>query len=176
MSNYVLSKCSEISTPFHLTADDVNAELDTHHVTPRKITKYRLTRGLGGKIAAQYLTYRDELERPTWEHEEELEQHGNHAVQYWAGEPVQVGGGNPNYRHHSVPAATTALARGKGDRHVPSGYLFSVTPERGRGSIHLISLARISISRRLKQVGSCLELLGLWRTRRASVSHTQSRC
>ena len=89
MSNYVLNKYSAISPPFHLTADDdLIAELDTHRVTPRKITKHRLTRGLGGRIAVQYLTYWDELERPTWEHEEELKQYGNHAVKYWAGKPV----------------------------------------------------------------------------------------
>ena len=51
--------------------------------------------------------------------------------------------------------------------------LFAVTPERGWGSIHLMSLARISIAIRLNQVGSCHEWWGLWRTRRARISpHT----
>ena len=54
MSNYVVNKYSEISPLFHLTTDDVPAELDTHRVTPRKLNKDRLTRGLGGKIAVQY--------------------------------------------------------------------------------------------------------------------------
>ena len=34
MSNYVLNKDSELSPPFHLTTDDVAAELDTYRVTP----------------------------------------------------------------------------------------------------------------------------------------------
>ena len=80
MNNYDLNKYSELSPPFHLTTDDVTAERDTYRVTPRVLTKYRLTRGLGGKIAVQYYTCWDELERPTLEHEEELKQYGNCVV------------------------------------------------------------------------------------------------
>ena len=65
MSNYVLNKYSDILPLFHLTTDDLTSELDTHRVMPRKLSKHRLTRGLGGKIAVQYYTYWDELERPT---------------------------------------------------------------------------------------------------------------
>ena len=122
MSNYVLNKYSEISPPFHLTTDDVTAELDTHRVTPRTLTKHRLTRGLGGKIAVQYYTYWDGLERPTWEHEEELKQYGNCVVRYWAGGPVQVKGENAKYRRYRVEIARRAMARAKGERHVPTGY------------------------------------------------------
>ena len=74
MSDYVLNKYSEISPPFYVTTDDVTAELDTYCVTPRTLTKHRLKRGLGGKIAMQYYTYREGQERPTCEHEEELTQ------------------------------------------------------------------------------------------------------
>ena len=35
-SNYVLNEHLEISPLSHLTADDVNAELDSDRVTPRK--------------------------------------------------------------------------------------------------------------------------------------------
>ena len=98
MSNYIINKHSELSPPFHLTTDDVTAELDTHRVTPRTPTRHRLTRGMGGKIAVQYSTYWDYIERPTWEHEEELQQYGNLVVSYWAGEPVQVKGENAKYR------------------------------------------------------------------------------
>lgn len=80
------NKYSETPLPFHLTADDVNAELDTHRVKIPNDAKYRLTRGLAGRIAVQYFTYRDELERPTWEHEEDLKQHGKHVVKYCVGE------------------------------------------------------------------------------------------
>ena len=54
--------------------------------------------------------------------------------------------------------------------------LFAVTPERGRGSIHLTSLARISIPIRLNQVGSCHGWWGLRRARRAGDYRTPSRC
>ena len=55
IGNYVVTKFSEISPLFRLTTDDVTAELDTHRVTSRKLGKYRLTKGLGGKIAVQYI-------------------------------------------------------------------------------------------------------------------------
>ena len=110
MSNYVLNKYSEISPPFHLTNDDVNAELDKHRVTPRKLSKRRLTRGLGGKIAVQYYTHWDELERPTREHKEDLSQCGNLVVRCWAGEPVQVRGDNTKYRRYRVPVAKRGIA------------------------------------------------------------------
>ena len=100
MSNYVLNKYSEISPPFHLTTDDVTAELDAHRVTPRKLSKHRLTRGLGENVGVPYYTYWGELERPTWEHEEDLAQHGNLVVRYCAGEPGQVRGNNTKYRRY----------------------------------------------------------------------------
>ena len=39
MSSYVLNKYSDLSPPFHLTADDVNMEMDSYRVTPRSIVK-----------------------------------------------------------------------------------------------------------------------------------------
>ena len=102
MSIHMLDTYPEFSSPFNLAADDVNVELDTHRVTPRNVTKHKLTRGLGGKIEVHHLTYWDELERRTLEHGEELKQHGNHVVTCWAGEPVQVRGGNSKYRQNRV--------------------------------------------------------------------------
>ena len=58
-------------------------ELDTHRVVPRTISKHRLSRGFGGKIAVQYYTYWHGLEQPSWEHETELEQHENLVLRYW---------------------------------------------------------------------------------------------
>ena len=63
MSNCVLNKYLEILPSFHLRIDDVTAELDTHRVRPRTLTKHRLTRGLSGKIAVNYCSYWDELDR-----------------------------------------------------------------------------------------------------------------
>ena len=94
LSNYILNKHSELSPLFHLTAEDITTELGTYRPTPCKIAKHRLTRGLGGTIAVQYLTYWENLVRPPWEHEEDLHQYGIHVVGYWAGKPVQDGGGN----------------------------------------------------------------------------------
>ena len=123
MSNYVLNKYSEISPPFHLTTDDVTAELDPHHVTPRRLSKHRPTRGLGGEIPVQYYTYWDELEHSTWEQEEDLTRYGNLVMRNCAGEPVQVRMNNTKYRRYRVQVANRAIAREKGRRHVPTGYI-----------------------------------------------------
>lgn len=176
MSNYVLNKYSEISPPFHLTTDDVTAELETHRVTPRTLTKHRLTRGLGGKIAVQYSTYWDGLERPTWEHEEELKHYGNCVVRYWAGGPVQVKGENAKFRRYRVEIARRAMARAKGERLYRPDILFAVTPVRDRNYMHLTSLVRIYILKRPKQVGSWRGWLEWKRMGRARASRTLSKC
>ena len=46
-------------------------------------SKDRLMRGLGGTIALQDLTYWDNRVRPSWEHEEDSNKHGNHVVGYY---------------------------------------------------------------------------------------------
>ena len=50
------------------------------------------------------------------------EQYGNLVVSYWAGEPVQVKGGNAKYRRYRVQVAKRTIAREKGERHVLLGY------------------------------------------------------
>ena len=124
LRNSILNMYSKVSPPFHITAEDVTTELETYRVTPCKIAKQWLTRGLliGGTIAVQYLTYWEHLVRPLWEHEEDLDQYGNHAVRYWVGNPVQDGGGNAKYRRYRVQVAKRATAREKGERHVLNGY------------------------------------------------------
>ena len=91
LRNYILNKYSALSPPFNLTAEDVTTELDTYRVTPCNIAKHRLTRGLGGTIEPQYLTRWENLTRPSWEHEEDLHQCGNHVVSYWAGNLFKTG-------------------------------------------------------------------------------------
>ena len=110
-----------MSSPFHLATEDVTAELDAHRVTPRKLSKHRLTRGLACQIGVQYFTYWDELERSTWEHEEDLTQYGNLLVRKWAGEPV-VRGDNTKYRRYRVQVAKRDNFREKGEMHAPTGY------------------------------------------------------
>ena len=41
-SVYVLNKCSDLSPPFHLTADDVNMEMDSYRVTLRSTVSHRI--------------------------------------------------------------------------------------------------------------------------------------
>ena len=57
LSECVMTKYSELSPSLHLTAEDVTRELDTHRVLPEKLVKHRLARGVGGKLAVQYLTH-----------------------------------------------------------------------------------------------------------------------
>ena len=73
-------------------------ELDNYRIKPTKITKHRISRGLGGKNAVQYYTSWDKVTVKTWEHETDLEQYGSIVSRYWAGEPVQIGGENAKYR------------------------------------------------------------------------------
>lgn len=101
----------------------MNIELDIHRVTPRKIAKDRLTKGLGVKIAVQYISYWDGIERPTWGNEEELKPYGNYVVKYWARDPVQIGRGDGKYRQHRAQVVKRAKALEKGETHVLPGYI-----------------------------------------------------
>ena len=89
-SSYVLNKCSDLSPPFHLTVDDVNMETDSYRVTPRSIVSHRILRGFSGTVSAQYLTSWNELEKTSWETEQDLEQYGNVVEHYWADEPSKL--------------------------------------------------------------------------------------
>ena len=95
MSAYVLNKYSYLSPPFHLTADDVSMEIDPYRVTPRSIVSHRVLRGFSGTVSVQYLTNWNELEKTSWETEQDLER-------YWADEPEQIGGENAKYRAYHV--------------------------------------------------------------------------
>ena len=52
MSRYVLNKYSDMSPPFHLTADDVNMETDSYRATPGSIVSRRFLRGFSGTVSA----------------------------------------------------------------------------------------------------------------------------
>ena len=82
MSSYVLNKYSDLSTPFHLTVDDVNMETDSYRVTPRSIVSHRILPGFSGTVSVQNLTSWNELERTSWETEQDLEQYGNVVERY----------------------------------------------------------------------------------------------
>ena len=82
MSSYVRNKYSDLSPPFHLTADDVSMEMDSYRVTPRSIVSYRVLRGLSKTASVQYITSWNELENTSWETEQDLEQYGNVVERY----------------------------------------------------------------------------------------------
>ena len=103
MSSYVLNKYSDLSPPFHLTADGVDMEMDSHRVTPGSIVSRRIFRGFPGTVSVQYLTCWDELEKTSWETKQDLEQYGNVVEHYWAGELKQVGG-----EKHEISSASCA--------------------------------------------------------------------
>ena len=58
----VLNKWSDLSPPFHLTADGLNMETDSYRVTPRSIVSHGILRGFSGTVSMQYLTSWNELE------------------------------------------------------------------------------------------------------------------
>lgn len=78
-------KYSELSRPFHFTAEDTTCihtylELDSYRITPDNISKCRISRDLGGKMTAQYFTHWEGVRKHTWEHEVELDQYDNVAA------------------------------------------------------------------------------------------------
>ena len=97
MSSRVLNKYSDLSPPFHLTVDYVNMETDSYQVTPRSVDSHRILRGFSGTVSVHYVTSWNELEKTSWETEQDLEQYGTVVGRYWASEPKQVGGENAKY-------------------------------------------------------------------------------
>ena len=125
MSSDVLNKYSDLSTPSHLTAGDVNMEMYSYRVTPRSIVSHRILRGFSGTVSVQYLTSWNELENTSRETEQDLEQYGNVVEPYWVGEPKQVGGENAKYRAYRVQMAKWSQARSAGKVYVPPGHKLS---------------------------------------------------
>ena len=95
-------------------------ELDQHRFVPTSISKHRISRGLGGKNAVQYFPSWDGVEVTTWGHEIDLEHYDSLVSRYWAGESLQVGGENANYRRFRVQLAKRSLACARGERHTYS--------------------------------------------------------
>ena len=54
-SLYVLNKCSDLPPPFHLTADDVNMEIDFYRVTLRSTVSHRIVLGGSGRAIPHQL-------------------------------------------------------------------------------------------------------------------------
>ena len=52
MSGYVLNTYSDMSPPLHLTADNVNMEMDSYHATPGSLVSHRFLQGFCGTVSA----------------------------------------------------------------------------------------------------------------------------
>ena len=92
-----------MSPPFHLTADDVNMEMDSYRVTP------------GSKSQVSPRIFWDELENTSWKTEQDLENYSNVVERYWASEPKQVGGENAKYRAYRVQMVKRSQVRSAGE-------------------------------------------------------------
>ena len=155
MSSYVLNKYSDLSPPFHLTADGVDMEMDSHRVTPGSIVSRRIFRGFPGTVSVQYLTCWDELEKTSWETKQDLEQYGNVVEHYWAGELKQVGG-----EKHEISSASCADGKNGRKCGQPARYICRqgtssvATQDAAPTCTHLTSLARAFFSRQLAMDGN----------------------
>ena len=94
-----------MSPPFHLTADDVNTEIDSYRATPGSIVSHRFLRGFSGTVSALHITCWDELENTSWETEQDLEQYSNVVERYWVSNSKQVDGENAKYRAYQLGEA-----------------------------------------------------------------------
>lgn len=122
LRQYVLNQYSELSPPLHLTEEDVSLQLDTYRMSPTKIASHRISRGLRGKISVQYLVHWGNMERPRWEHEEDLKQYGRVILTYWLGSPSLEKPDNPKYRKYRINLARREEARQWGQMFVANGY------------------------------------------------------
>ena len=52
MNSYVLNKYSDLSPPFHLTADDVNMKMDLYRATPGSTVSHRIFRGFPETVSS----------------------------------------------------------------------------------------------------------------------------
>lgn len=97
-------------------------DLDTYGVNTVDILQHRRTRGLGVRTEVQYLTRWENVRKPRWEHDEDLEQYGRAVLRYWLGDPEQWFGDNEKYRKYRVNVARRAEARRRGEMFVAKGY------------------------------------------------------
>ena len=102
----------------------------------------------------QYLTSWNELEKTSWETEQDLEQYGNVVERYWAGKPKQVGGENAKYRAYRLQMAKRSQARSAGKVYVPPGHSSVATQNVAPTCAHLTALARTFSSRQLATGGN----------------------
>ena len=105
-----------MSPPFHLTADDVNMEMDSSiapHRDPSLVTGFSEEFLVWGTCSISPAgTNWKILSGKT---EQGLEQYSNVVESYWAREPKQVGGENARYRACRVQMAKRSQARSAGE-------------------------------------------------------------
>ena len=108
------------SPPYRVTTDDIATTPILIDVV--KITGHQCVRGRGGAVAVLYETHWDDLLRPTWERELDLQAFRRHILSYWATEPAQHQSYTRQYQQLHVNAAVREIARPKGERHLPGSY------------------------------------------------------
>ena len=87
LTQYVLSKYTKKSLPFHATADDFSVPVERSEVD--KISSHRSVRGRGGAIAVLYETHWKGLLRPSWAREADLLHARQHILKSLAGVLLQ---------------------------------------------------------------------------------------
>lgn len=95
-----------------------------------------MARGLGEKTAVQYVSRWEGVNRPRWEHEEDLEQYGRVILMYWLGDPEQNYGDKAKYRKYRVNIERRTEAREQRSRFVAKGYEVSCHEKAGPDVYH----------------------------------------
>ena len=122
-TEYVLSRVSEKSPPFHATDDDVEPTLDVERLEVDVIIAHQVVRGFGGRIAVLYETRWVGLSSTSWEREADLQRSRKAILAYWAGTPVQRGSsGHQRYLRMRRGTALREIHRERGERFVAKGY------------------------------------------------------
>ena len=120
LTQYVSHAFATKSPPYHVTTDDIATSLVLIDVT--KITGYQCVRGRGGAIAVLYETHWDNILRPTWERELDLQAFRHHIISYWAAGPAQYQPHTRQYQQLRIAAAAREITRSKGERHLLGSY------------------------------------------------------
>ena len=87
-----------------------------------KITGHQCVRGRGGAIAVLYETHWNDILRPTWERELDLQAFRDLILAYWADGPDHHQPNTRQYQQLRINAAAREIARAKGERHPPGSY------------------------------------------------------
>ena len=120
LTQHALHAFATKSPPHHITAHD--ASTSPILIDVAKITGHKCVRGRGGAIAVLYGTHWNDILRPTWERELDLEAFRHLILAYWANGPDHHQPNTRQYQQLRINAAAREIARAKGERHLPGSY------------------------------------------------------